>query len=218
MLRRTFPGVTFGALVQVLGLDGVSIGEGTLVGDGTWLNVCSRATGSAISVGRCVQLGRYGMFNSGGSISIGDYCLFGPHVVVSNADHVIDDVTRPYVDQGAHLGGRTVIGDNCWIAANVCILGSLEIGRGSVIGAGSVIARDVPPFAVVAGNPGRVAKLYNPLSERWERVASEVERAVIFEARERAPLPDAETYRRQLAERSATRTLPPEFAGNGVCY
>jgi len=216
--KKRYPGLTFGSFIQILGLDGVSIGEGTLISDGAWLNICSPATGSTIGVGQCVQVGRYSMLNSGGILTLGDYCLLGPSVVISNSNHITDDVLLPYMDQGARLGGKTVIGDNCWIAANACVLGTLDIGRGSVVGAGSVVTRNVPSFAMVAGNPGKVVRLYNPFSRKWERAGTQDERNAILKARELAPLPDAETYRRQLAERSTTKALSPEFAGNGICY
>ena len=51
-----------------------------------------------------------------------------------------------------------VIGDNVSIGANVCIIGSVKIGNNSIIGAGTVVVRDVPPFSVVVGNPGRGIK------------------------------------------------------------
>jgi len=51
-----------------------------------------------------------------------------------------------------------IIGDNVSIGANVCIIGSIKVGNDSIIGAGSVIVKDIPPFSVVVGNPGRVIK------------------------------------------------------------
>lgn len=51
-----------------------------------------------------------------------------------------------------------IIGDNVSIGANVCIIGNIKVGNDSIIGAGSVIIKDIPPFSVVVGNPGRVIK------------------------------------------------------------
>ncbi|OIQ50047.1 putative acetyltransferase [Pseudodesulfovibrio hydrargyri] len=216
ILKQAYPEVGFGSLVQVLGMDRVTIGAGSLVSDGAWINVCSPATGGSVTIGKCVQVGRYSMLNSGGVLELGDYCLLGPHVVISNADHVTDDVNLPYVAQGARLGGETLIGDNCWLAANVCVVGSATVGRGSIVGAGSVVTRDVEPFCMVAGNPGRVVRMYNPESGAWEGAASKEEKERIRRARERKPLPGPEEYRR-LLDNGGVRGLDAVFAGNGVC-
>lgn len=217
ILKKNFPGVEFGSMVQILGMDNISIGQGTLVSDGAWLNVCSPATGSRIDIGKCVQVGRYSMLNSGGSLELGDYCLLGVHVVISNSDHVFDDVTLPYVDQGARLGGKTIIGDNCWLASNVCLVGSVTIGRGSVVGAGSVVFHDVEPFSVIVGNPGRVVKMYNPVTHAWEKVTTQEDRERVRRSRIEKQLPEVNDYRRTLNENGTTKALDPVFAGNGLC-
>jgi acetyltransferase-like isoleucine patch superfamily enzyme len=68
-------------------------------------------------------------------------------------------------------GGTIRIEEGCWIgygAAVVCSRDEVVIGRGSVIGANSVITRSVPAYSVVVGNPGRIVKQYDPISKNWE--------------------------------------------------
>ena len=56
------------------------------------------------------------------------------------------------------MGKRIVIGEDCWLGGNVIVLPGVTIGKGSTIGAGSVVTKDVPDYCVAAGNPARVLK------------------------------------------------------------
>ncbi len=187
------------------------------MGDGAWLNVCTPESGSRIVIGRNVQVGRQCNLNSGGLIELGDFCLLGPRAAISNADHVTSDPMRPYMDQGARLGGATVVEENCWIGSGAALLGAVTIGRGSVIGAMAVVLQDAPPMSLLAGNPARLVKLFNPVSGRWERAGTPRERERILADRERRPLPDREAYRAMLWEKAMPGGLDPAFAGNGRC-
>jgi acetyltransferase-like isoleucine patch superfamily enzyme len=67
-------------------------------------------------------------------------------------------------------GGYISLGDGCWIAFNSVILGRVKIGKQSVVGANSVVTKDVSPFSVVVGNPARVIKKYDFKRKKWLRV------------------------------------------------
>lgn len=90
-----------------------------------------------------------------GFIKLGNNVLLGPNCVLRAADHVYSDATRPIKTQG-HRGGRIIIEDDCWLGANVVVLKDVTIGRGSIIGAGAVVTRDIPPFSIAAGVPARI--------------------------------------------------------------
>ena len=117
------------------------------------------AKGGAISVGDHTSFNMNVHINAsvGGRISIGRWCLVGPNVVMRTAGHRYADPGRCIRDQG-HLIGDITIADDVWIGANAVVLGGVAIGRGAVVGAGSVVTRDVPPMAVVAGVPARIIK------------------------------------------------------------
>jgi galactoside O-acetyltransferase len=90
-----------------------------------------------------------------GTITIGDHCLFAPNVVIATTGHPLDPEPR------RHLGSFTKpvrIGNNVWIGANAVIQPGITIGDNSVIGAGSVVTRDIPANVVAAGIPCRVMK------------------------------------------------------------
>lgn len=93
----------------------------------------------------------------GGVIRIGEECLIGPNVVMRTASHEYND-PKQFIREQGHKIGDIDIEDDVWIGANVIILGGVHIGRGAVIGAGSVVTKDVPSYAVVTGVPAKIIK------------------------------------------------------------
>jgi acetyltransferase-like isoleucine patch superfamily enzyme len=77
---------------------------------------------------------------------------------VSDADHRFDDPGAPITWQGFTSKGPTRVGSNCWLGANVVVTSGVTIGERSVIGANSVVTRDIPPFSVAAGAPAKVLR------------------------------------------------------------
>jgi galactoside O-acetyltransferase len=93
-------------------------------------------------------------------IFVGDSVMFGPNVTVATAGHPIDPALRLKVGQ---FNIPVRIGNNVWIGANSVILPGITIGDNSVIGAGSIVTKDIPENVVAVGNPCRVLR---PISER----------------------------------------------------
>lgn len=96
-----------------------------------------------------------------GPVTVGRHVMMGPDVIVFTSNHRCDRLDIPMTRQGSTDPGPVVIGDDVWIGARVIILPGVTIGEGAVIGAGSVVPRNVEPFAVVAGNPARVIRYRN---------------------------------------------------------
>lgn len=94
----------------------------------------------------------------GGRIQIGINCLIGPGVVMRTANHIYSDPGRFIRDQGHDIQDIT-IEDDCWLGANVIVVGGVKIGKGSVIGAGSIVTKDIPSMSVAVGVPARVIKI-----------------------------------------------------------
>lgn len=110
----------------------------------------------------------YGLLNSsipfGGSVKIGRYCSFADGVkLLACGDHPLGKATTYPLKRklvgGANTDmiskGRIVIGNDVWVGMNAVILGGVTIGDGAVVGAGSVVTKNVPPYTVVCGNPAR---------------------------------------------------------------
>lgn len=215
-MSETYPGgfdeVGFGLNVQLIGYTHMAIGRGSTIGDNSWLNVCDRSGGQRLLIGRNVCVGRNAMINAADRVEIGDFNLFAPRIYISDVDHEYADITRPVIEQGLRRRGALTIEENCWVGINCVISGGLTVGRGSVIAANSVVLDDIPPFCVVAGNPARIIKAYDPESRAWRRVDDPSR----LPERETASLPDRESYRRLLEERRTLDILPPVIAGGGV--
>ena len=90
-----------------------------------------------------------------GHIYIGDKVMFGPNVVVATANHPIDAELR---DRGLQYNKDVHIGDNTWIGASVVIVPGVTIGKNVIIGAGSIVTKDIPDNVVAVGNPCRVIR------------------------------------------------------------
>lgn len=90
-----------------------------------------------------------------GHIYVGDRVMFGPNVTVATANHPIDAELRA---RGLQYNKDVYIGENTWIAANVVIVPGIRIGKNTVIGAGSVVTKDIPDNVVAVGNPCRVLR------------------------------------------------------------
>jgi galactoside O-acetyltransferase len=92
-----------------------------------------------------------------GSILIGKNVMIGPNVVFRASNHNFKDLSTPMKFQG-HGGGKIIICDDVWIGANVTILPDVCIGKGSIVGAGAVVTRNMPEYSICAGVPARVIK------------------------------------------------------------
>ncbi len=104
-----------------------------------------------------------------GPVKIGNDIMFAQNIVASGLNHVYEDINVPIADQHVYTSLIT-IEDEVWIGANAVITAGVTIGKHSVVAAGSVVTKDVPPYSIVAGNPARLLKQYNKETGEWERI------------------------------------------------
>lgn len=95
----------------------------------------------------------------GGRTIIGKHVMMGPDVNIYVRNHMFNRTDIPMDQQGYSDDRPVIIGDDVWIGARVIILPGVHIGTGSVIGAGAVVTKDVPDYAVVGGNPAHILKM-----------------------------------------------------------
>ena len=115
--------------------------------------------GYNLFIGDDVSINRGCKFLDTGKIKIGNLCFIGPNVHFYATSHPIDPkVRRNPETHDLVLPGEIVIGENVWIGGNVTIISGVHIGDNSVIGAGSVVTKDIPSNTVAVGNPARVIK------------------------------------------------------------
>jgi acetyltransferase-like isoleucine patch superfamily enzyme len=123
-------------------------------------------TRGAVTLGRQCGLNSFVVIAAGNApVHIGDYVNIGPSVTIIASNYGSDDLQTPMMFQPKVEKG-IVIEDDVWIGALAVILDGVRIGRGAIVGAGSVVTRDVPPFSVAVGNPARVIR------RRGERTVS----------------------------------------------
>ncbi len=92
-----------------------------------------------------------------GDIKIGKDCLIAAHSGIFANNHIYSDPTQLIMSQGVTRQG-IVIEDDCWLGSGVKVLDGVTIGRGSVVGAGAVVTKNIPPFSIAVGVPARVIK------------------------------------------------------------
>jgi len=106
-----------------------------------------------------------------GPVRIGNDINFAQNIVLSGLNHGYEDVSISPSFQPVSTS-EIVIEDDVWIGANCVVLAGVTIGKHSVIAAGSIVTKSIPPFAVAVGNPAKIIKKYNFTSKSWEKVHS----------------------------------------------
>lgn len=186
MLRRR-AGVRVGRGASLKGLPIVSLVAGSTLSIGERVVLCSSSRWTALGVAHALVIRglrpaariRIGADTgiSGGSlcaavsVSIGQRCLLGADVIVSDTDfHPLAHVRRRWInDPAAVAASPIVIGDDVFIGTRSTVLKGVHIGRGAVVGAGSVVTRDVAAWAIVAGNPARqIGRVPDAPASNWE--------------------------------------------------
>jgi acetyltransferase-like isoleucine patch superfamily enzyme len=138
---------------------GVEIGPGTLVMHGAVLHVYNfrDLPHSGIRIGRNSLIGEYTVIRGQGGVTVGDRVYTSPLVQIVAVNHVFNDATRPFVEQGITAKG-IAIEDDVWIGSGAIITDGVRVGKGAVVAAGAVVTEDVPPHTVAAGVPARVVR------------------------------------------------------------
>ncbi len=127
------------------------------VGDNAhlWPHVMLDSAQGSISIGSNVSIGSFTEIYGHGGCIIGDDRQIAGHCYIISTNHAFDDPDTPIRLQGSVSKG-VVLEDDCWLGHAVTILDGVTVGRGSVIGACSVVTRNIPPFCIAVGNPARV--------------------------------------------------------------
>jgi acetyltransferase-like isoleucine patch superfamily enzyme len=144
-----------GNVLEALREDRLRIGANTLLEPGVWITAPAPAR---VLIGSGTFLNRGVMVAAMELVEIGDHCMFANGCFITDADHRFDDPGRPVPWQGFHSRGPTRVGDNVWCGANVVITSGVTVGERCVIGANSVVTRDLPPYSIAAGAPARVIR------------------------------------------------------------
>ena len=182
--RIKYPGIgiAYGASLEVFGK--FSYGKGCGVGVGTNIIIINRALlkiGDDCYIGRNVELGPSDCIEIGsntsiqdrciflGNVTIGRHCTVAPNVYISSGKHYYDlqpsllikdqDILASLDKELSVINSKPVIvQDDCWLGINVVVMRGVTIGKGAVVGANSVVTKNVEPYTVVAGAPAKFLK------------------------------------------------------------
>lgn len=131
--------------IKILEPSAITIGNQCLISQD--VKIFTEISGDELHIGNGVQINSGVIIDHSGGLIIGDKVLISEDSIVYTHDHGLDPRSEPrpmdkIIEQGAWIGARSIILPGC-----------RKIGKNSVIGAGSVVTKDVPPFSVFAGNP-----------------------------------------------------------------
>ena len=157
MLRRRsfirFP--VQGNVLEALDDGRLEIGPNTLLEPGCWLTIAEQGrleigSGTFLNMGCMVAVHR--------RVTIGDDTMLANNCFVSDAAHRFDDPDTPVTHQGFTSKGPTTIGSSCWFGVGCVVTDGVTIGDRCVVGANSVVTRDLPSGVIAAGAPAKVLK------------------------------------------------------------
>lgn len=162
---------------DVRGKDRIVVGKGFTTG--RYCRIETEAIDAEIRIGKNFQMNDLCHIAALQSVVIGDNVLVASKVFISDLNHgrysgpeAHDHPDTPPADRKSYAR-PVVIEDNVWIGDGVCILAGARIGRGSIIGANSVVTGIIPPDSIALGIPAKVKKTFNRGSGRWESISPE---------------------------------------------
>jgi acetyltransferase-like isoleucine patch superfamily enzyme len=178
---RTHGPVFFGRGLELEVAPGARLDFGRFVwiGDGTKI----RCHEGVVEIGEKTVLGQECTISAYRRVRIGEQCVIADRAMFIDFDHGVVEVERPIRKQGIYKR-EVEVGSNVWIGYGACVLRGVRVGDNSIVGTNSVVTRDVPANAVVAGIPARIIRMREaPQRLRWPHPVE--------------PDPDAETTLQQ---------------------
>ena len=188
MLRRIFyrrlfkkvgRGVAFGRSLTIRHPHKIEIGDNTFIDEMAVLDAKGEAN-EGIKIGKNVFVGRNTILSckegsiylddfvnlsancsllSETGIHIGRYSFMAGHCyLVAGGNHTFDRIDLPIMFQPSVVKGGIRIGEDCWIAASVTVIDGVKLGKGCIVGAGSIVARSFPDYTIILGNPASKIK------------------------------------------------------------
>jgi acetyltransferase-like isoleucine patch superfamily enzyme len=141
----------------------VDFGRFVWLGEGTKI----RCHEGVVEIGAKTVIGQECTISAYKRVRIGEQCVIADRAMFIDFDHGVVEVDRPIRQQGIYTR-EVVVGSNVWIGYGACILRGVSVGDNSIIGTNSVVTKDVPANAVVAGVPARIVRMRDaPEQLRW---------------------------------------------------
>lgn len=153
----------------------INVSEGFTTGVGCRLEGYPRGENKVLYIGKNVQINDYVHISAMQCVIIGDNVLIASKVFISDLNHgsygtdgIHDSPDIPPKERELYAK-PVIIEDNVWLGEFVSVLSGVTIGKGTIVGANSVVSRTLPPYVIAVGAPAKPIKRYNFDNERWER-------------------------------------------------
>lgn len=172
-------GLNIGRYSRVRGLAFLHIGNDFHAGDGLWIEAVSRYEEQEfrprIVIGNSVRASNWVHIAATHSVEIGDHCLLGSKVIITDHGHGQYSnghslPLEPPAKRALDSDRKVVIGRNVWLGDGVVVMPDVTIGDGAVIGANSVVSKDVPPNTMCVGIPSKPVKVYDLDAQVWRKL------------------------------------------------
>jgi len=160
----------------VRGRSFIKLGKRFTTGVGVRLDAFPNEIKNCIQIGDDVQVNDYVHICAVDSLIIGNNVLIASRVFISDHDHgsyggLLGQSNPEVPPSKRKLSSSPVcIGDNVWIGEGAGILAGVKVGKGSIIGCGAVVTKDIPECCLAVGNPARVIRKYDAKSKKWEQI------------------------------------------------
>lgn len=145
--------------IDAFSKNGVVLGNNVKIGANTI--ICGsgslKVSGKGLKMGNNSSVGEYSYFGSAGGISVGDDVMMGQNVRFHAQNHHFNELDKNIRDQGVYQKG-IAIGNDCWIGSGVVFLDGVNVGSGVVIGANTLVNKDIPSNSIAVGNPVKIIK------------------------------------------------------------
>lgn len=148
--------------INALSRNGVNVGNNFTIKDFSTIECCGVLSniGEGITIGNNVGISQNCFIQVRGRVVIGNNVIFGPNVSIFSENHNYSNLDLKISEQGVTRKGVT-IKDGVWLGTRVVIMDGVTIGEGSIVAAGSVVTKDVPPYTIVGGIPANIIKKRN---------------------------------------------------------
>ena len=160
-------GIDFGHGFYINHPECLSLGDNVEFNEGCWISVLKSNVqknsqpidlSPKVSIGSNTYIGRFATIACMDSVEIGKSVLISDRVYIGDCHHGFSSPDLAIKDQYMYSPGPVVIGDGAWIGINVAILPNVKIGRNCVVGANSVVTKDIPDYHIAAGNPAIILR------------------------------------------------------------
>ncbi len=122
-------------------------------------NTIIRSRGEILEIGRGTDIGNHCIISTDSQLKVGEQVLIAAYTYLcAGGNHRHEDLARPIIQQGFDKQGGCHIGDGCWIGARTSVFDGVDIGEHTIVGAHSMVNKDLPAYAICFGSPAEVKK------------------------------------------------------------